>query len=34
MIVLLFAYAKNVAANLTAAQTARLAKVVQEEFGR
>jgi hypothetical protein len=33
MILLLYAYPKNVAANLTAKQVAQLAKVVKEEFG-
>ena len=33
LILLLFAIPKNVAANLTAAQTAQLAKIVKEEFG-
>ena len=32
MILLLFAYAKNVSANLTPKQVAQLAKVVKEEF--
>ncbi len=34
VIVLLYAYPKNVAANLTAKQVAQLAKVVKEEFGQ
>lgn len=33
VILLLYAYAKNVAADLTAKQTAQLARVVKEEFG-
>jgi hypothetical protein len=33
LILLLFAYAKNVAENLTASQTAELAKLVKQEFG-
>ncbi|MBZ2184513.1 MAG: type II toxin-antitoxin system RelE/ParE family toxin [Bryobacter sp.] len=33
VILLLFAFPKNVAGNLTARQTAQLAKVVKEEFG-
>lgn len=33
LILLLFAFPKNVAANLTPAQTAQLARVVREEFG-
>lgn len=33
LILLLYAFPKNAAANLTARQTAQLAKVVQEEFG-
>jgi hypothetical protein len=33
-IVLLYAYAKNVASDLTPKQISRLAKVVKEEFGR
>jgi len=32
LILLLYAYPKNVTANLTAKQTAQLAKVVKEEF--
>lgn len=32
LVLLLFAYPKNVAANLTPKQTAQLAKVVNEEF--
>lgn len=32
VILLLYAYAKNVAVNLTPKQTAQLAKVVREEF--
>jgi hypothetical protein len=34
VIVLLYAYPKNVAANLTAKQTSQFAKVVKEEFGQ
>jgi len=33
VILLLYAYPKNVAANLTARQTQELARVVKEEFG-
>ena len=33
MILLLYAYPKNAAADLTAKQVSRLAKVVKEEFG-
>ena len=33
IILLLYAYSKNVAANLTPKQTAQLAKLVKEEFG-
>lgn len=33
LILLLFAFPKNVAANLSAAQTAQLAKLVKKEFG-
>ncbi|MFN7922635.1 MAG: type II toxin-antitoxin system RelE/ParE family toxin [Bryobacteraceae bacterium] len=33
MILLLFAFPKNVAANLSARQTAQLAKAAKEEFG-
>ena len=33
VILLLYAYAKNAAADLTAKQVSRLAKVVKEEFG-
>jgi hypothetical protein len=33
LILLLFAYAKNVAADLTPKQVSQLAKVVREEFG-
>ena len=33
LILLLYAYAKNVAADLTSKQVAQLAKVVKEEFG-
>lgn len=33
VILLLFAFPKNVASNLTASQTAQLAKIVKEEFG-
>jgi len=33
VIVLLYAYPKNAAANLTAKQVAQIAKVVKEEFG-
>jgi hypothetical protein len=33
VILLLYAYPKNVAANLTPTQTAQLAKAVREEFG-
>jgi hypothetical protein len=33
VILLLFAYSKNVAADLTARQTHELAKIVRQEFG-
>lgn len=33
MILLIYAYAKNVTADLTARQVAQLAKAVKEEFG-
>jgi hypothetical protein len=33
MILLLYAYSKNVAANLTPAQISQLAKIVKKEFG-
>jgi len=33
-IVLLHAYPKNVAANLTSKQVSQLAKIVKEEFGQ
>lgn len=33
VILLLYAFPKNAAANLTARQTAQLAKIVQEEYG-
>jgi hypothetical protein len=34
MIVLLYAYTKNAAADLTPRQVTQLAKVVKEEFGK
>jgi hypothetical protein len=34
MILLLFAYPKNVAANLTQEQTSQLARAVKQEFGK